>query len=212
MDATGRDELSDLPRLAELTSDAIIACSTDGTIYQVNSRLVALTGEEAGQLIETDVKDLLFSSSFERAADHKLPFSLDGKDCPLMLKLADGSFIPVLVRAMQVTPPERLRKRLLKRTAGKGHVLLTLRSLEERYAHDRQMRRVLSELQAANKRLSGTLSVIMSTVGAENLPSLLDTVLNKLVDALDADVGNIAALFLCFFQIHALLSRSAIHL
>lgn len=191
MDATGRDELSDLPRLAELTSDAIIACSTDGTIYQVNSRLVALTGKEAGQLIETDVKDLLFSSSFERAADHKLPFSLDGKDCPLMLKLADGSFIPVLVRAIQVTPSERLRKRLLKRASGKGHVLLTLRSLEERYAHDRQMRRVLSELQAANKRLSGTLSVIMSTVGAENLPSLLDTVLNKLVDALDADGSTI---------------------
>lgn len=193
MDAAGRDDLSELPRLAELTRDAIIACSADGTIFQVNASLLSLTGEERGQLIDTDVKDLLFSSSFERASDHKLPFPVDGSDCSLMLKLADGSFIPVLARATMVTPPEGLRKRLLKRSgaSGRRHALVVLRSLEERYAHDRQMRRVLSELQAANKRLSGTLSVIMSTVGAESLPSLLDTVLNKLVDALEADGSTI---------------------
>ena len=50
---------------------------------------------------------------------------------------------------------------------------------------------MVSELQAANKRLSGTLSVIMSTVGAESLPALLDTVLNKLADALDADGAEV---------------------
>ena len=38
----------------------------------------------------------------------------------------------------------------------------------------------------ANKRLSGTLSVIMSTVGSDELPSLLDIVLNQLVGTLDA--------------------------
>lgn len=191
MDAASREDLSELPKLAELTSDAIIACSADGTIVQVNARLLALTGEDRAALIHTDVKDLLFSSSFERASNHRLPFPLDGSDCSLMLKLSDGSFIPVLARALAVTPPEGLRKRLLKRSSGKIHALVALRSLEERYAHDRQMRRVLSELQAANKRLSGTLSVIMSTVGAENLPALLDTVLNKLVDALDADGSTI---------------------
>lgn len=193
MDAAGRDDLPELSRLAELTRDAIIACSSDGTIFQVNASLLALTGTERKQLVGTDVKDLLFSSSFERSSDHKLPFSVDGSDCSLMLKLADGSFIPVLARAIMVTPPEGLRKRLLKRSgaSGRGHALVVLRSLEERYAHDRQMRRVLSELQATNKRLSGTLSVIMSTVGAESLPSLLDTVLNKLVDALEADGSTI---------------------
>lgn len=96
-----------------------------------------------------------------------------------MLKLSDGSFIPVLVRAGSVTPP-----RIFGRRAPR--VLVALHSIEEQYSHDRQLKRALSELRVANKRLSGTLSVIMSTVGSDELPSLLDTVLNQLVGTLDA--------------------------
>ena len=79
---------------------------------------------------------------FERAAGHRVPFPLDGTDCTLMLKLADGSFVPVLVRAAELTSMTRLRSRLLKRGAPRGRILVTLRSLQERYAYDRQMRRV----------------------------------------------------------------------
>ena len=96
-----------------------------------------------------------------------------------MLKLSDGSFIPVLVRAGSVTPP-----RIFGRRAPR--VLVALHSIEEQYSHDRQLKRARSELRVANKRLSGTLSVIMSTVGSDELPSLLDTVLNQLVGTLDA--------------------------
>ena len=35
----------------------------------------------------------------------RLPFETDGSESELMLKLSDGSFIPVLVRAGSVTPP-----------------------------------------------------------------------------------------------------------
>ncbi|MFR2055842.1 MAG: GAF domain-containing protein, partial [Collinsella sp.] len=78
-----------------------------------------------------------------------------------------------------VTPP-----RIFGRRAPR--VLVALHSIEEQYSHDRQLKRALSELRVANKRLSGTLSVIMSTVGSDELPSLLDTVLNQLVGTLDA--------------------------
>lgn len=190
MESSGRDELAELTRVAELTSDAVVACGFDGSIFHVNSRFLELAGVTRERVIDADIKDLLFSDSFERSSDHRLPFSLDGSDCTLMLKLSDGSFIPVLVRAIQISGSGSFRRRILKRGA-RGSALLTVRSLEERYAYDRQMRRVLTELQAANKRLSGTLSVIMSTIGAESLPALLDTVLNKLVDALEADGSEV---------------------
>ena len=192
MDTMGRNDSTLLSQLVELTSDAVAVCDASGTVLHVNRQLMAISNMARSALVGADIKDLIFSESFERAADHRLPFTLDGSDCTLMLKLADGSFIPVLARAIAVSPLRQdERSSFMKRLLPKGRVLVVMRSLEEQYAHNRQMQRVLSELQAANKRLSGTLSVIMSTVGAEDLPSLLDNVLNRLVDALDADGATV---------------------
>ncbi|OUP08021.1 SpoIIE family protein phosphatase [Collinsella sp. An2] len=192
METMGRNESTLLTQLVELTSDAVAICDAAGTVLHVNRQLVAISKMSRDALVGRDIKDLIFSESFERASDHRLPFALDGSDCTLMLKLADGSFIPVLARAIALSPLRTdERSSFIKRLLPKGRVLVVMRSLEEQYAHNRQMQRVLSELQAANKRLSGTLSVIMSTVGAEDLPSLLDSVLNRLVDALDADGATI---------------------
>ncbi len=110
----------------------------------------------------------------------KGPFTADGSENTLMLKLADGSFIPVRVRAIELSgSPEG--------EGGHTHrYVVAIRSLEEQYAYDRKTQRLLSELKAANKRLSGTLSVIMSTVGSNDMPTLLDTVLNRMAETLDA--------------------------
>ena len=115
-----------------------------------------------------------------------MPFTLDTRDCSLMLKLPDGSFVPVNVRALKIG------HELLPLDARRaGRILVVIKSMEEQTAHDRQTQRLLSELQAANKRLSGTLSVILSAVGSKDLPTLLDTVLNKLSAALDAGGSTI---------------------
>lgn len=179
METLERNEWADVAQLVEITSDAVIICELDGTILHVNNRLLGLMCEERADVIGGDVKDVLYSSAFERATEHRLPFETDGSENELMLKLSDGSFIPVLVRAGSVTPP-----RIFGRRAPR--VLVALHSIEEQYSHDRQLKRALSELRVANKRLSGTLSVIMSTVGSDELPSLLDTVLNQLVGTLGA--------------------------
>ena len=175
----------DVAHLFDICSDAIVVCDSEGTVLHVNSRMLELAMGERADIVGRDIKDLLFSISFERSQDHRLPFELDGSETASMMKLFDGSFIPVRVRAESAGVPHQL-------DAGEPRrVMVAIRSMEERYAHDRQMQRVLSELQSANKRLSGTLSIIMSTVGAEDLPTLVDTVLNKLVDALDADGSTI---------------------
>ena len=179
METLERNEWADVAQLVEITSDAVIICELDGTILHVNNRLLDLMCEERADVINGDVKDVLYSSAFERATEHRLPFETDGTESELMLKLSDGSFIPVLVRAGSVTPP-----RIFGRRAPR--VLVALHSIEEQYSHDRQLKRALAELRVANKRLSGTLSVIMNTVGSDELSSMLDTVLNQLVGTLDA--------------------------
>lgn len=182
MERIVEDELADVARVVEVTSDAVLLCALDGAVLHVNRQLLDLMNVERERVVGTDVKDILYSTSFERSDSHGVPFADDAREVTLMLKLPDGSFIPVRVRALRIggasahagspAAPERL--------------IVAIRSLEERYASDRKTRRLLAELKAANKRLSGTLSVIMSTVGANDMPTLLDTVLNRMAEALDA--------------------------
>lgn len=188
MASDAHDELPKISQLVELTSDAVVVCGHDGTIAHANSRFLELSGKTRSDAVGADIKDLLFSDAFERAVNHGLPFPVNGDPVALKLKLADGSFVPVEARAIPIGHRTvELRKKFSLSLKARDRVLVVIRSLAEQYARDRQMRRVLSELQAANKRLSGTLAVIMATVGADNLPEMLDSVLNKLVDALDAD-------------------------
>ena len=181
MDYPQGTDLSEIGRVLEITSDAVVVCKSDGTIVHVNHNMVDLMAGARVELVSCDIKDLLFSMAFERSSMHRLPFELDGSETALMLKLLDGSFVPVKVRAraLSVGAPG-----LSKRS--EDLVLVALKSLQEQYTHDRQLQRVLTELQSANKRLSGTLSIIMATVGSDDLTTLIDTVLNKLVDALEA--------------------------
>ena len=175
MDSIIEEELLDVARVVEVTSDAVLLCGMDGTVLHTNRQMLQLCMAPRDIIVGSDVQDILYSTSFERAEDHRMPFGCDGDENTCMLKLADGSFIPVHVRALSLGGEGRSRR-----------LIIAIKSLEERYAHDRKTQRLLSELQASNKRLSGTLSVIMSTVGSNDLPALLDTVLNKMAETLDA--------------------------
>ena len=186
MEALEQDELAEIARLVEVTSDAVVVCDMRGTILHVNNQMLALTLAGRKRLLGADIKDLLYSKSFERASRHQMPFTLDSQDCDLMLKLPDGSFVPVCVRAISIEAGT-----FGLDESSRGKMLVVIKSLQSEAAYDRQTQRLLSELQAANRRLSGTLSVIMSAVGSKDLSTLLDTVLNKLVSALDADGSTI---------------------
>ncbi|WP_085831250.1 SpoIIE family protein phosphatase [Collinsella vaginalis] len=188
MEAMSEGEITEIVRLVEITSDAVALVDPDGTVIHVNHQLLSLMQERRRNVVDVDIKDLLFSADFERSQDHRLPFTTDGSDNTLMLKLADGSFIPVRVRALGMIAH---RIPFGRRRRDRDRLLVVIKSLEEQYENDRRTRRLLSQLQSANKRLSGTLSIIMSTVGSRDMPQLLDTVLNRLVDTLDAGGATI---------------------
>ena len=181
MEAISSEEFAEVARVVEVTSDAVALCDERGTILHVNNQLLSLTSAARADVVGQDIKDLLFSVEFERAPERCLPFPLDGSPETLMLKLVDGSFTPVRVRALEIggTAPEGL-------PAPPRRLLVVLKSLEEQYASDRQQQRLLSELRAANRRLTGTLSIIMATVGTSDVAALLDTTLNRLTETLDA--------------------------
>ncbi|MDO4436806.1 MAG: SpoIIE family protein phosphatase [Coriobacteriaceae bacterium] len=181
MEHVHNDELSDVARLVEVTSDAVAICDEDGTVRHVNRQLLTLGRMRRSFVVGADIKDILYSADFERSGHHAMPFTADGADNTLMLKLSDGSFIPVRVRAIELESSTSAHD-----DAARHRYVVAIRSLEERYAQDRKTQRLLSELQAANKRLSGTLSVIMSTVGSKDMTTLLDTVLNRMTETLDA--------------------------
>ncbi|QWT18066.1 SpoIIE family protein phosphatase [Collinsella sp. zg1085] len=186
MEAMSERELAEVAHIVEITSDAVILCALDGTVLHVNQQTVQVLQSSRERIVGHDVKDLLFSANFERASEHALPFSIDGADNTQMLKLSDGSFIPVRVRALPLTPARfALGERRHKR------ILVVLKSLETELAHDRKTKRLLARLSSANKRLSGTLDIIMATAGSKDVTELIDTVLNRLVDTLDADGATI---------------------
>lgn len=188
MESMMGERFAELARLVELTSDAVALCEANGTVLHVNHQMVILAAAQRDRLVGTDIKDIIYSDDFERAEDHRMPFTLDGKDATCRIKLPDGSFVPIRVRARTVSPTTLAED---GERDPVGRILVVINSLEEQYTRDRQTQRLFAELQAVNRRLSGTLSVIMTAAGSKDLPSLLDAVLNKLVDALDADGSSI---------------------
>ncbi len=186
MENLSNKELREVSRLFEITNDAVALCRQDGTILHANVQLLELLACSRKSLVGCDIKDILFSMDFERSGAHELPFAQDGSATTLLLRLVEGSFVPVEVRSGSVSGSTFGLGR-----KGDARVLVAMRSLEERCSHDRQMQRVLSELKGANKRLAGTLSVIMGAVEARDLGELVETVLNKLTDALDASGASL---------------------
>ena len=182
LDAMPDEEYPNLARLVEITSDAVAITHLDGAVLHVNQQFLSLVAGVRGEVIGADIKDFLFSPTFERSVDHRLPFSTDGEDNRLMLKLSDGSFIPVTARSLLVRPLSSV-----ERHEDHHHVLLVVKSLEEQYARDRMAQSLLSELQRTNKRLEGTLRLIVDSIDTDNLFLMLKRVLNGVVDTLEAD-------------------------
>lgn len=173
MEHLHESDLPNISRVVDITSDAVAVCAEDGVILHVNSQFLRLVMTSRSMILGRDIKDFVFSESFVRAQNHELPFTLDGKDCATRLKLFDGSFISTTVRALNMNESD-------------SRILLTIRNMEEVESSDREHMRVLEELTTTNKRLLGTLSVILTTAASQSLPELLSSVLTQLSETLNA--------------------------
>ena len=170
--------------LMALTSDAVLVFDSLGRVLSANPRAEELSGLTLAELTQTDIRDLIFDASRLDASEDELapatpltqaplPFAADGSTSVLSLRLATGGAARVRVRCDRVSAP------------GETY-LSTLRALDAAYAREREHDRLVDELSLANKRLSGTLRIVLETIDVQDVSILFTEVLEQITDTLDA--------------------------
>ena len=162
-----------LSLLLQLTGEAVLAFDGVGRVLLANDEACALLAG-GGPLAGTDVRRLFPVG--EDAADEgpfdaaRLPFPVDGT----VARVADAAGRSLRVRCAAVRAP------------GETYLLVALPAASaERRA--REEGRALDDLVRANHRLSGTLRIVLDTLDADDLPALLDRLLEEITDTMEAD-------------------------
>lgn len=185
-----------LSTLLDLTSDAVICFDAMGRILTANAQATMLTGLSLDELRDTDIRDLLFdagsslgpfvaetpkSHSKELALaqgpssiiERPLPLPIDASLCELSLRLAQGGSAAVGVRCDRAVAP------------GDTYVLV-MRPLDATVVAQREHDRLLDELSLANRRLSGTLRIVLETIDVQDVEVLFNEVLEQISETLEA--------------------------
>lgn len=167
-----------LSTMMQLTSDAVLAIDGSGRIIFSNPQAAALSELSAEELRGTPICDLLFDAQRHQEdegpeADCVLPFPTDGSLVELSLRLASGGAALVGVRC--------------DRAVGPGETyLVVMRAADGALAAVREHDRLVDELSLANRRLSGTLKIVLETIDAQDLDILFSEVLEQIADTLEA--------------------------
>ena len=175
VDRVGRGALPGvLAALMALTSDAVLTLDGDARILTANAQAEALTGLSLNELAGTNVRDILFNPNHPADAETHVPLlPTDGSLTELSCRLATGGAATVAARCDRVSAP------------GETY-LLVMRPTDTLLAAEREHDRLIDELSLANRRLSGTLRIVLDTIDAEDVESLFSGVLEQMTDTLDA--------------------------
>ena len=163
-----------LAALMALTSDAVLTLDGDARILTANAQAEALTELSLDELVGTSVRDILFNPNHPSDAGAYVPLlPTDGSLTELSCRLASGGAATVAARCDRVSAP------------GETY-LLVMRPTDALLAAERDHDRLLDELSLANRRLSGTLRIVLDTIDADDVESLFGGVLEQMTDTLDA--------------------------
>ena len=167
-----------LSALLSLTSDGVLVLDAAGRIITANSQVQSMTGMAPQELFGMDVNDLLRDHSRRSpisAPDGmaSLPLVPDGSLASLSMRLAAGGAATVVARADRVSGP------------GETYVVV-IRPADAAMAAEREHDRLLNELSLANRRLSGTLKIVLDTIDAQDVETLFSEVLEQMTETLEA--------------------------
>ena len=162
-----------LSTLMALTSDAVLAVDGLGRILAANGQAEALTGLAAHELRGSVIRDLVFCADEPEGADAAIPFPADGSLAELSLRLASGGSALVGLRCDRVSAP------------GETY-LVVMRPVDEGLAAAREHDRLVEELSLANRRLSGTLKIVLETIDVQDMDVLFSEVLEQISETLGA--------------------------
>ncbi len=172
-----------LARLLAMTSDAALAFDGSGHVLLANEEAEELLGQAVKNRISvSSIQDLDVRMLFPPALGHApktdfqlsdLPFPVDGSTRRLLCASADGRARELNVRADRVQAP-------------KDTYLLVASIVHDEEAASRERERLLEELSRANRRLSGTLKIVLGTIDATDVATLFTDVLQEISSTLEA--------------------------
>lgn len=165
-----------LAALMALSTDAILVVDSVGRILSANPQMASLSGMDANKLVGTPVSDILVDPSHPHAQDAPvpvLPLVADGSLVSLSLRLAGGGAAIVGARADRVS-------------GGGETYVIVMRPADSALAAEREHDRLLDELSLANRRLSGTLKIVLDTIDSQDVETLFSEVIEQMCDTLEA--------------------------
>ncbi len=170
-----------LSALLAVTSDAVVCFDGAGTILLANEEaLLLLVPADLAMsptgLVGTDVRALFApTASFADApfAPSDLPVATDGSTTRILRTDARGHAVTLVVRCQRVSAPGETYLLVAHPEAGA-------------HADSREHERLVEELSRANRRLAGTLDIVLGTLDSPSVSVLFERVLEQLCQTMDA--------------------------
>ena len=166
-----------LAALLSLTSDAVLAFDGLGRVLLANERAERLLSHAPDGLVGQDVRSLfppaVGSSPKTPFSPADLPFALDGSAGSVLCRRPDGFSAELSVRCLRLP------------SSGDTY-LLVARPSDSTQAAEGEHERLVGELSRANKRLSGTLCIVLETLGSGDVATLFDRVLEEVTSTMEA--------------------------
>lgn len=183
-----------LSSVLALCGDAVLFFDASGTISYANEQAARLFAHSPKGLVGTDVH-LLFAPAEDAGpvrsavtlgyaepsradsgtqAPIGLPFSTDGTATVHTCADPHGNSVEVRVRCAEVR-------------GSKGSYLLVARRNDEAEAAESERDRLVVELSRANKRLAGTLDIVLGTIDSGDVATLFSRALNEITKTMESD-------------------------
>lgn len=171
-----RDVNAALDSLLSLTSDAMLVFDGSGRILVANdvaNRLFTRSGSLAGLDVRALFSPRVVTLPDSPFAFSALPFATDGSPSTLTCTRANGTSVELSIRSERVG-------------VAKETCILVAHELDASQFAQRERDRLVGELSRVNRRLSGTLNIVLDTLGTKDVSLLFERVIEEITETMEA--------------------------
>ena len=170
--------MSVVQSLLILTTDAVLVFDGDGTVIVANDAASRIFRTATDTGVGADVRTLFQDGQPSdpdplRELGETLPFATDATVSELIVRGSLPHVLRVSVRCERVSASGSL-------------YLLAVHAIDAADAATLERERLVDELSRANKRLTGTLRIVLGTLDALDIAELFHRILGEVADTLDA--------------------------
>ena len=176
-----------LGSVLELTTDAVIAFDGMGRIIMANEQARQLFGAKETMLFGHQIQEL-FAKPYGAAERPAISALAKAGENSIFWQLpfpSDGSSVLVSLPREGDMPLE-LRVRCEKTSAASDTYVLCAHDADESVAQSREQERMVKDLTRANRRLSGTLRIVLDTLDNDDMSQLFSRTLEEIAETMEA--------------------------